>query len=392
MGFFDIERIKKKDFEILDVLFDIFIPKHKEIWLYGCGISGKSYFYFLQECGVHVNGFIQTTSPPEDMRIRIYEEFGVPVVSVEDFRKHWKPSKKVGVLLTLHEKYYEEIMPILRFLGKDLFEVGRSKYICQNHMREIETCSFQIVDHCNLACYACNVAAPIAKKKFMDFKNFSRDIELLHHAVGDRIKRLGITGGEALLHPECRSFLRKAREVFQNSQIELLTNGILLGSQSVDFWENLRDYNITINMTRYPVNYPDFDKVIYYTGNYHINLQIGAADGKKQSCYMPLKEKPTQKFYDYAMCPLYNFPRVIDGRLYPCCLMTEVEHINSHFGTNIIVDNEDSLDLSTVHSYQEVQAFLHKPLHLCRYCDLRNREVKDGWIPSKREKSEWVSG
>ena len=406
MGFMGIEDIGNEDFKTLDVLFKKFIPAHEEIFLFGNGIVAKGYFYFLQECGVNVVSCIQTAPPQKDTvshgaaeRTLIHKEKDkekrefseVPTISLKDFRKIYRHGTGKGVLLTVKEQFYDEILPHLYFLGRDLFFVGKSKYIVLNHVNEIQTCSFQIVDHCNLACYGCNVAAPVAKACYMDIREFSRDIGLLHKATGNRIKRVGITGGEALLHPQCKDFLQIARETFSDSQVELLTNGILLAKQEDLFWDFLNSYQITIRMTKYPIAYPNFDRVLRMIQKYKINAEISSMEGIKDSAYLPLHENAVSATYDYALCPLYNFPRVIKGRLFPCCLMPEVSHLNIRFRTNVVISETDSLELESVTSYEDIEQFLHKRSSLCSYCDLRSRKVLDGWRFSQRQKGEWFS-
>lgn len=157
------------------------------------------------------------------------------------------------------------------------------------------------------------------------------------------------------------------------------------------FWDFLNSYQITIRMTKYPIAYPNFDRVLRMIQKYKINAEISSMEGIKDSAYLPLHENAVSATYDYALCPLYNFPRVIKGRLFPCCLMPEVSHLNIRFRTNVVISETDSLELESVTSYEDIEQFLHKRSSLCSYCDLRSRKVLDGWRFSQRQKGEWFS-
>lgn len=386
MGFFEIDRISKKDFSRLDKLFEQFIPTHKEIYLFGAGEIGKAIYWYLRNCGIQPTGFIQSSAFGGEIE-------GIPILSLPAFEAQFSQGNGQGIILSLDDKFYGEVLKKLLFVGEEnLFFLGQEKVHTRTHIRDIQTCSFQIVDHCNLACFACNVGAPVAEKGFMSLETFSRDVRLLRNAVGRRLERLGLTGGEAILHPQLKSFMRVAREVFPETRIQLLTNGLLLHKQDESFWETMRENQIEILMTKYPVSYPNFEDVMKLTNRYCITIQVSNAEIGKDSCYLPLNEAGSEKIYDFGLCGLFNFPRVIDGRLYPCCLMPEVHHLNQRFGTNIPLVEEDSLDLAAVEDYEQVKSFLLKRPPLCSYCSIRSRKSM-GWKPSTRTKEEWfVSG
>ncbi len=389
MAFYEIETWRKKDFEILDDLFTEFLPTRKNIYIFGTGNVGMGVFYYLREMGIEISGFLQSNTDDGEENITIYNK---PVFCIKKFKEMYSSQKRMewgGVILAVSERYYDEIIPNLLFLQNDLFFMGKSKHSLVNHVRDIKLCSFHIVTHCNMACFACMAGSPVAKEYFQPIEEFERDILLFHKVIGNKDVGITVTGGEALLHPNCMEFLKLARREFANNKIRLLTNGLLLQEKDSKFWDELAENRISISFTRYPINYPKYDFIISEAKKRNIELEIQFEENNKDSCYNPLFEERLSPKWDYALCPYYNYPRVMNGRLYPCCLMPEVPHLNAHFGTNIILSPEDSLDLKTVNNYEDVMKFLHKRSPMCDYCDLRHRKVQGIWKSSKREKNEW---
>jgi len=77
--------------------------------------------------------------------------------------------------------------------------------------------------------------------------------------LNGNVKRIGVMGGEPLLHPELKQILISARVYFPDTLIQLVTNGLLLLRQDEEFWQICRENNITLVNTRYPINL-DYEK------------------------------------------------------------------------------------------------------------------------------------
>ena len=71
---------------------------------------------------------------------------------------------------------------------------------------------------------------------------------------------LNLLGGEPLLNPKIIDFMRIARENLPNTNIQIVTNGILLNEQKEDFWHACNKYDIKIVVTKYPIKL-DFEKI-----------------------------------------------------------------------------------------------------------------------------------
>src|SRR6478736_2087477 len=85
---------------------------------------------------------------------------------------------------------------------------------------------YNLTEHCNLSCYACDHASPLMREKFASVDEFKRDFEALAQVFHS--KQFRIVGGEPLLHPKLTEFLSVARRIGIADSIVLITNGVLL--------------------------------------------------------------------------------------------------------------------------------------------------------------------
>ncbi len=95
-------------------LLEGFIPAHKDIWLFGRGATAKEFHKRMKECGVSAAGFV-VSSPESDKA-----ETGEPILSITQFQERAQKLDGQGLLLTVDEKYHDELTPALAFLGGDL--------------------------------------------------------------------------------------------------------------------------------------------------------------------------------------------------------------------------------------------------------------------------------
>jgi MoaA/NifB/PqqE/SkfB family radical SAM enzyme len=98
---------------------------------------------------------------------------------------------------------------------------------------------YNLTEHCNLTCYACDHASPLLPKKFASVDEFSRDFTALAQVFHS--KQLRLLGGEPLLHPQLLEFLTEARRIRVADEIVLITNGVLLHEAPDKLWKLINE-------------------------------------------------------------------------------------------------------------------------------------------------------
>ena len=93
-------------------------------------------------------------------------------------------------------------------------------------------------------------------------------------------------------------------------------------------------------------------------------------------------------FCDIRIHEWYYF---MDGRFYPCCIAGTIHDFWRHFGLDWGIKQEDlGIDIFT-HTAEEIEAFLHKPCELCRYCDtIKRQQTYAPFSRSEKKIEEWT--
>ncbi|OOO00119.1 MAG: hypothetical protein ATN35_09055 [Epulopiscium sp. Nele67-Bin004] len=248
-----------------------------------------------------------------------------------------------------------------------------------------------IVGHCNLNYKGCGHFSPTADKYFYCIDEAKRDLQSLSNILEGQLKKLRIMGGEPLLHPNVVDILRFAREVFPQTNVVLITNGTLLLKQEVEFWNALKDNNIELFITKYPINF-DYDAVEYKASQYNINL-IFDTRGQviKTLLKFPLDIEGKQNAaLSYSKCKAVNCVNLFEGKLYQCPTSCHLNRFNKKFGTNMQVGEGDYLELDKVNDKKEVFKFISTYKQVCKYCMIDKITYDHPFSISKKEKEEWL--
>ena len=132
----------------------------------------------------------------------------------------------------------------------------------------IQYLEHHIVDHCNLNCAGCTHFSPLVEEPwYEDIRIFKQDFTKLAEMTDVRLIRL--MGGEPLLHPQLCEFLQIVRNLFPNSEIQLVTNGILLKQRRDELLPLCNNLKIKICTSNYHLNF-SIDE--YLKGFKYLNL------------------------------------------------------------------------------------------------------------------------
>lgn len=244
-----------------------------------------------------------------------------------------------------------------------------------------------IVDHCNLNCAGCSHFSPLAPQWFEDINDFKKDFNQLAQLTD--VRTIRIMGGEPLLHPNFELFCAAARDFFPNSDIWIVTNGILL--QKLDIKEKAlhacNTSKIGICVSNYSLNLnleellEGFKYRVIHWKNQMYNVGLSLMDLEK--------EQENFNSCDLHLNQWYYFQF---GRLFPCCVSANIRHLAQHFNiTDLNIPIEKSSISIYDHSINEIQNFLNNPILLCKHCNTFYRmHNHHQFTISKKELSEWT--
>lgn len=251
-----------------------------------------------------------------------------------------------------------------------------------------------IVDQCNLNCKQCSHFAPLAEDWYIDIKDYQRDCERLSELFHGEMLRMNILGGEPLLHPQIVEIMKITRTNFPVGMIAIETNGILLPSMPEEFWEACKIYDVDIDPTYYPIkfDYAEYKKIAEEKG---VRYTSDPLVTKRMNKMFPIcLRNPNNAVMksNFLRCPFANQCITLkNGRLYPCMIAAHAVHLKKYFNLNITLSEEDSVDIYSVKTKDELMEKIAKPIPFCRYCDVVNNFLECDWGVSHKNRYEWLA-
>ncbi len=302
---------------------------------------------------------------------------------------------KYKILIPVYNLYIK-IKNILNNIYKRFFKPKKFSFFRKEKRRmipqkKLEYFCVHIVDHCNLRCQCCDHFSPIAKEWYADLQAFERDLKQFSLLSNQQVERIGLLGGEPLLHPKIAEFAKIARKYFKNSKIAIVSNGLLLLKQNKNFWDTCRQNNIIVAVTKYPINL-DYDKMQETAKKYNVVMEFynNSDKRKKTSYHIPLDLNGKQNStYNFLRCFHANHLTLLrDGKLYPCSFAPNAFKFNDYF--NKTLPMPEGINIYKAKDMNEVLNFISKPINFCKYCYVKRRSFHHTWNRSKKDIKEWT--
>ena len=247
-----------------------------------------------------------------------------------------------------------------------------------------------LADHCNLNCKSCNHYSPLAEPAFRDLKRLNDDLTVLGK-FWNSFKTIRLLGGEPLLNPQITEAVEIVRKHFPTINIEIVTNGILLGNNNImkeDFWNVCRKGHVTLAVTEYPIAV-NYDKIRALCLEKSIKLRFfeNRCHGNSFN-YYKLNPKGTEPTRQYYGCVENSCLQLREGRLFSCAPAAYVEFLNNKFNVDFKIRNKDFLNLSSVQSSFDIRKFLLHKKPFCSYCVFPRKSFR--WERSNKKAYEWI--
>ena len=134
-------------------------------------------------------------------------------------------------------------------------------------LKHLET---NIMDGCNLNCKGCSHFSNL----FMRNAHISYDIlcdDLRKIAENTFIVTLYLLGGEPLLHERLIDYIEYSRKLLPYTEIEIVSNGLLIIKQSEEFFRCCRENDVVISISGYQPTLAVKDKIIEVLENNRVN-------------------------------------------------------------------------------------------------------------------------
>lgn len=255
-----------------------------------------------------------------------------------------------------------------------------------------------LAEHCNLNCAGCCHFSCIAEPELIAPEEFTRDMTRMGELFGHNCENIYLMGGEPLLHPDIISFMRITREKFPDSKMSVYTNGILLPKQGADFWTACHDYNVGIDISRYPIKL-DVEAIEGAAEKYGVVVRWASAPKNilEDSAFIvsPIDLSGSGDIRrSFAMCmESNNCINLSHGRLFTCVFAAYAHHFAKKFGVDIPITEADYIDIYKESDADTILEKLTHPIPACRFCSggrytRSSHNIK--WHHTEQSISEWM--
>lgn len=338
-----------------------------KIVIYGAGTFGRIALELLDKYGMksEVIGFADSHKQGEYM--------GMPIVPVDTLDK-----ETICLIAICNGRYAVDVQEVLeRKEFKNIYwfrpepKDGAEGSFFETYCKKLEGCilpqvEMHIMDACNLNCRGCAHYSPIFEKEIPNFDERIRDVKLLKEKF-DGILKFFILGGEPLLNPEIGKYVKVIREILPDTEISIVTNGLLIPKLSRDDLKAIKDADVVVEVSEYVPTHRMIDEIKRTLDEAEITYLIRGLD-YKQEFNLPLSLKENEEKY----CISNGCVSIWNGKIARCPQVMYIGSFNEYFNTSFPTDGV--WDLEKGPEREELKYLLKKDVPLCKYCS--KNEVK----------------
>ncbi len=232
-------------------------------------------------------------------------------------------------------------------------------------MKSINNVAYPVVDHCNLNCRGCcRFCNQSQKKNFADIKVFEKDLRRFKELVED-IEMFRLFGGEPLLHPELDKFIYIAREIYPNSEIDIVTNGLLIDKMPEHLIEAIKSCYVKLEISVYKPTEEKMPAIMSILEKYKLGHTLNYVDKFWKRFNMSGDSDPNEM---WRSCSWKKCNGLRNGKFMMCPLPIVIKEFNRLFDYNYNFDNEVIDIYDETLTFDDINNFINRPHNYCAYC------------------------
>lgn len=271
------------------------------------------------------------------------------------------------------KNFLKKKFPILKKL-RPLFE----KIVYGTVLPKLE---FHIDNHCNLNCKGCVHFSNLSKPVFIDCDILDKRLFRINSLFG-KIKAVKIMGGEPLLHPEIIKILNISRKNMPNTDIILVTNGLLLKKMPDAFFKTCKKNKITVQISLYPAFTGMLEEFKEKISSFNIKVNI---IGPVMKFFTVLNSSGTSNLQETFLNCRKKYVILKKDNLYACSISAYIDDYNKKFNKNI--PQGQGINIFTNNTEQILKYLNSVPEETCRFCtnDLNYFEWEQSTNPQAQD-------
>ncbi|MBQ6018606.1 MAG: radical SAM protein [Clostridia bacterium] len=218
---------------------------------------------------------------------------------------------------------------------------------------------------CNLNCKGCCDYSNLhVDTGFYDFDNFVKDLNRMKELFWG-IAKIRLMGGEPLMNPRIADYAEKCREIFPDSDLRIVSNGLLLPKIPTDTLERIRDCGCSFDISNYPPSRKNKKEIVAAAERSGVPIKFGVPMNR---FLRTILERPTDDPAPaFRNCLFTHCHMMGNGKLAPCSYAYCAYRFNARFGTDYPEDDLLELSDPSLDGWKIVKAF-SEPHKYCVCC------------------------
>ena len=202
-------------------------------------------------------------------------------------------------------------------------------YICDDGRVNLPQLDLDIVMGCNLRCCHCNRLSPY-RKGFVPTEKIIQWSETWSRKI--RPAKIHILGGEPFLHPDLATVLIESRRIWNDSILEIVSNGLLISQVSQNVFDVLKETKIEVVISDHSGSDLSREKIVASCASLKengISYELRKSNDNwlvqhqmnKKNVPIPFQSHP---FSAWSSCYTKRCPSLMDNLLYKCVVLASM--------------------------------------------------------------------
>jgi len=320
----------------------------------------------------------------------------IPVISTEKLLELYKENSINCVAVCIVKPYGIEFLltqhkiPLIRIESIGIFSLTTPS-INNDSRPQLPQLETHISNHCNLKCKGCSHYSNTEKyPPFPTIDSFEKDIERLTQLFWN-VEKFFLMGGEPFLNPELPKFMSLTRQYFPISNIQVISNGLLICKQNPNIWESFLKYDIGIEISSYPPTLKLLTNIESILKKYGVKYTIRPpithfiAVLTKTTSNNPMKSR--------KVCLQNSCTIFLNGKIAKCPCILLADAINQYC-SDFYSNQADIIDIHDASiTGKDILEKISGPANFCKYCSEspRSFEWKSGGKVDSVDYSDWLA-
>ena len=340
------------------------------LYIWGAGRQGEKFYYRITG---YLNHNCRVIFCDSDEQKAAQTFCGLPVIGPEAFSEMVKKDDNYIVVMATGKSCYDDIKALLRGKGIEnrIYGIEELKnrtdelllYLGKPVLPYLET---HVCDHCNLNCRGCGHLSNIAPVKFADPDIFARDLNRLRELFAD-VTEWRLMGGEPFLNEHLADYAKAVRETFPNTDLRVVTNGLLLNSDKYDILKVLRESDVRVDVTEYKPTGKKKKEISEVLNKSEIRFFFT----EEASEFMRFRHPDARQNPEdaYRKCPIKKCHFLREGFIANCSFPVLYSELDTKMKDMFCIEEEDKIN---IHDEQSdgwsIVLQISAPIPCCRYC------------------------